>query len=88
EFYFIMGADNWKYISRWFEYEKIISNYPIFVYPRKGFEIEIPAHYTRVKKVDAPIIEISSTFIRTAWKEGKDIRFFLPESLRHISFQS
>lgn len=86
EFYFIMGADNWKHISRWFEYEKIISNYPIFVYPRKGFEIEIPAQYTRVKKVDAPIIEISSTFIRTAWKEGKDIRFFLPESLRHISF--
>jgi nicotinate-nucleotide adenylyltransferase len=86
EFYFIMGADNWQYISRWFEYEKIISNYPILVYPRKGFEIEIPAQYTRVKKVDAPIIEISSTFIRTAWKEGKDIRFFLPESLRHISF--
>lgn len=86
EFYFIMGADNWQYISRWFEYEKIISNYPILVYPRKGFEIEIPAQYTRVKKVDAPIIEISSTFIRSAWKEGKDIRFFLPESLRHISF--
>ncbi len=86
EFYFIMGADNWKYISKWFEYEKLISNYPIFIYPRKGFDIEIPSQYTRVKKVDAPIIEISSTFIRETWKAGKDVRFFLPESLRNISF--
>ena len=81
-----MGADNWKYISKWFEYEKLISNYPIFIYPRKGFDIEIPSQYTRVKKVDAPIIEISSTFIRETWKAGKDVRFFLPESLRNISF--
>lgn len=87
EFYFIMGADNWKYISRWFEYERIISNYPILVYPRRGFDIEIPKQYTQVKKVEAPLIEISSTFIREAWKAGKDIRFFLPEALRQISFK-
>lgn len=85
EFYFIMGADNWKYISRWYKYETILSNYPIFVYPRKGFEIEIPESYPHIKKVDAPLIEISSTFIRQAWKEGKDIRFFLPEAIRDLS---
>lgn len=54
EFYFIMGADNWKYITRWVEYEAIISNYPIFIYPRKGFDVEIPAQYPHIKKVDAP----------------------------------
>ena len=80
-----MGADNWKYISRWYKYETILSNYPIFVYPRKGFEIEIPESYPHIKKVDAPLIEISSTFIRQAWKEGKDIRFFLPEAIRDLS---
>ncbi|MBQ8531144.1 MAG: nicotinate-nucleotide adenylyltransferase [Parabacteroides sp.] len=85
EFYFIMGADNWKYISRWYKYETILSNYPIFVYPRKGFEIEIPESYPHIKKVDAPLIEISSTFIRQAWKERKDIRFFLPEAIRDLS---
>ena len=85
EFYFIMGADNWKYISRWYKYETILSNYPIFVYPRKGFEIEIPESYPHIKKEDAPLIEISSTFIRQAWKEGKDIRFFLPEAIRDLS---
>lgn len=66
EFYFIMGADNWKHITRWVEYEAIISNYPIFIYPRKGFDVEIPAQYPHIKKVDAPLIEISSTFIRKA----------------------
>ena len=85
EFYFIMGADNWKYISRWYKYVTILSNYPIFVYPRKGFEIEIPESYPHIKKVDAPLIEISSTFIRQAWKERKDIRFFLPEAIRDLS---
>lgn len=86
EFYFIMGADNWKSITRWVEYEAIISNYPIFIYPRKGFDIEIPAGYPHIKKVDAPLIEISSTFIRTAFESGKDVRFFLPEAIRDQSF--
>ena len=39
EFYFIMGADNWKYITRWVEYESIVSNYPIFIYPRHNILI-------------------------------------------------
>ena len=52
EFYFIMGADNWKYITRWVEYEAIISKYPIFIYPRKGFDVEIPlyAKHSRPEK--------------------------------------
>ena len=54
EFYFIMGADNWKYITRWVEYEAIISNYPIFIYPRKGFDVEIPAQYPHIKKRRRP----------------------------------
>ena len=86
EFYFIMGADNWKYITRWVEYEAIISNYPIFIYPRKGFDVEIPAQYPHIKKVDAPLVEISSTFIREAFKTGKDVRFFLPEAIRNLPF--
>ena len=86
EFYFIMGADNWKYITRWVEYEAIISNYRIFIYPRKGFDVEIPAQYPHIKKVDAPLVEISSTFIREAFKTGKDVRFFLPEAIRNLPF--
>ncbi|RHJ78106.1 nicotinate (nicotinamide) nucleotide adenylyltransferase [Parabacteroides sp. AM08-6] len=84
EFYFIIGADNWKYITQWVEYESLLSNYPIFIYPRKGFEVEIPTQYPHIKMVDAPLIEISSTFIRKACEAGKDIRFFLPEAIREV----
>ena len=81
-FHLIMGADNWDNMSRWKDYESIISEFPIIIYPRTGYEIEIPEKYTNIKKVEAPVIEISSTFIRQSINEGKDIRFFLPEPIR------
>lgn len=86
QFYFIMGADNWKYITRWVEYETILSNYPIFIYPRKGFDVEIPKQCPHIKLVEAPLIEISSSFIRQAREAGKDVRFFLPEAIRNLPF--
>lgn len=82
-FYFIMGADNWVNISRWKESEALISTYPILIYPRKGYEIIIPETLPNVRSVQAPLMEISSTFVRQAWKEGKDVRFFLPEAIRN-----
>jgi nicotinate-nucleotide adenylyltransferase len=79
-FCFIIGADNWSLIDRWKDHQTIIRNYPILIYPRLGYQANIPPDYPNVRKVDAPIIEISSAFIRQACKEGKDVRFFLPES--------
>ena len=84
DFRLIMGADSWSNITKWKNHEMIISEFPIIVYPRKDFEINIPDKYTNIRKVDAPLIEISSTFIRQAIKEGKDIRYFLPEAIRDM----
>jgi len=86
-FHMIMGADSWSNFFLWKDYKTIISEFPILIYPRHGYEINIPDKYINIKKVEAPLIEISSTFIRQSIKEGKDIRFFLPEAIREILFR-
>jgi nicotinate-nucleotide adenylyltransferase len=80
-FQLIMGADNWEKVSCWKDYEALIKEFPVIIYPRKNHEITIPEKYSNIKKADAPLLEISSTFIRQAVKEKKDIRFFLPAKI-------
>ena len=81
-FYFIMGADNWTNIRQWKEHEALIRNYHLLIYPRKGYQPVIPGGHPHIRVVDAPLMEISSTFIRSAHRAGKDVRFFLPEAVR------
>lgn len=81
-FQFIMGADNWTRIEQWKEYESLISQFPILIYPRIGYAVHIPESYANVKLLEAPIIDISSTLIRKFFQQGKDVRFFLPENVR------
>jgi nicotinate-nucleotide adenylyltransferase len=83
-FRLIIGADNWKGMSCWKSYKELVNAFPVIIYPRKGHEITVPEACTNVIKVDAPLLEISSTFIRQALHEGKDIRFFLPEKIRDM----
>ncbi|MDR1980095.1 MAG: nicotinate-nucleotide adenylyltransferase [Tannerellaceae bacterium] len=80
-FYFILGADNWVTISRWKNHEELLAGYPVLIYPRSGYDVRIPARYSHIRLVGAPVIDISSTHIRQAFHEGKDLRFFLPESV-------
>jgi nicotinate-nucleotide adenylyltransferase len=80
-FHLIMGADNWNNMPCWKNYEELIREFPIIIYPRKDHEIMIPEKYANIKKVEAPLLEISSTFIRRSVRENKDIRFFLPQKI-------
>ena len=78
EFYLIIGSDNWKVFDRWYQSDEIIRQHQLLIYPRPGFPISkeerLPPH---VRVVDTPQLDISSTFIRKAMSEGKDIRYFL-----------
>ncbi|MBK5721117.1 nicotinate-nucleotide adenylyltransferase [Dysgonomonas sp. Marseille-P4677] len=81
-FTLIIGADNWNVFESWREYDKILENYKLKVYPRLGSRITIPNKFRdKVEALESPIIEISSTFIRDSISEGKDVRAFLPDEV-------
>jgi len=82
-FSLIMGEDNLKSFHKWKNYETILENHSIYVYPRisKG---EIDAKFKQHPKlnwINAPIMEISSTFIRNNHAKGKNIRALLPDAV-------
>lgn len=79
----IMGEDNLKSFHKWKNYEVILERHEIYVYPRISLgqvENEFKDN-PGIHRVEAPIIEISSTFIRQAVKEGKNIKPMLPEKV-------
>jgi nicotinate-nucleotide adenylyltransferase len=78
EFYLIIGADNWLSFNRWKDYDKIIEEYPIYIYPRRSYDIDERSLPANVKLCHAPIIEISSTQIRQGISEGKNMNYFIP----------
>jgi len=82
-FALIMGEDNLRSLPKWKNAEVIIKGYPIYVYPRKPAEakkIAVLAN-ANITKIDAPIMELSSTFIRQSIKAGKNIRPMLPDAV-------
>ncbi|CAM4166535.1 nicotinate (nicotinamide) nucleotide adenylyltransferase [Zobellia roscoffensis] len=83
DFALIMGEDNLKGLHKWKNYEVILEEYSVYVYPRISegdVEHQFKGH-AKIQKVDAPIMEISSTFIRKNHKVGKNIRPLLPEAV-------
>ena len=81
DFSIIMGSDNFRFFDKWKNYEEISASYKILVYLRTGFEIENKFH-ADIEIVNAPILDISATEIRRLIKEGKSIRYLIPEVVR------
>ncbi|NJB71675.1 nicotinate-nucleotide adenylyltransferase [Saonia flava] len=83
QFSLIMGEDNLKGFHKWKNYEVILENHDIYVYPR--ITDDINEHQfkgqSKIHVVDAPIMEVSSTFIRKQHKAGKNIRALLPDAV-------
>jgi len=89
QFCLIMGEDNLNSLHKWKNYEVILDRYAIYVYPRitntsatalkKTKVALVTTDHPKVTMVNAPIMELSSTFIRKAIKEGKNIRPMLPQ---------
>lgn len=82
DFYLIMGSDSFQNIDKWKNYEMIINNYKLYVYQRKGFDLKNSNNSETIKLLDAPLLEISATNIRQLVKQGKSIRYMVPEKIR------
>ena len=78
EFCLIIGSDNWLCFDRWKDYTSILNEFGVLVYPRPGYDVK-EIRNANAKLIDAPTIEISSTFIRQSIAQGYDMNFLLPE---------
>lgn len=77
-FSLIMGQDNLQSFDKWKNYEEILKGFHIYVYPRPGAAPSAFDTHPHVHITSAPVIDISSTFIREGLRDKKDLRFFLP----------
>ena len=81
EFCIIIGSDNWAAFDKWKDFRRIIQDYGVIVYPRKGYLSGLPEIEGNVKMINAPLVEVSSTFIREGLRENRNMNFFLPENV-------
>lgn len=83
EFYLIIGADNWDIFDKWKDWDIIIRDFHLIVYPRPGYDYpEIDQEsFPTVQVVDAPQFDLSSTEIRDLIKEGEPISGYVDEKV-------
>jgi nicotinate-nucleotide adenylyltransferase len=79
-FYIIMGSDSFQNLNKWKNFETIITNYQIIIFKRPGFEIENKLNAS-IEIMQAPLLEISATHIRGLIKEGKSIKYLVPQKV-------
>jgi len=77
-FSILMGSDNIASFHKWKNYEQIIAYHDLFIYPRADYKGSNFDTNPKVHFINAPQIEISSSFIRQAIKEGKNLPFYMP----------
>lgn len=83
KFVLLMGEDNLQSFHKWKNFEEILKQYELYVYPRYQTAVESTGsidiiQHSSVKQIAAPRIEISSTAIRQAILDKRDVRYFVP----------
>jgi nicotinate-nucleotide adenylyltransferase len=78
-FVLLMGEDNLPGLPRWKQADRILAEHEVYVYPRPGVDATDVNAHPGVRVVDAPLLDISATFIRDCVRASKSIRYLVPE---------
>ncbi|MDD4490556.1 MAG: nicotinate (nicotinamide) nucleotide adenylyltransferase [Paludibacter sp.] len=86
EFALMIGSDNAVIFDQWKNYREILKTFPVYVYPRKGYDFSTVANiYPQMQLLDTPFYDISSTQIREMIQKGEDVsRWVSPGVLEYI----
>jgi nicotinate-nucleotide adenylyltransferase len=82
EFSIIMGSDSFSNIKKWKNYQRLLERYEIIIYQRPGFMVASEVAQGKVRIMDAPLLQISSTIIRDMIHQKKSIRYLVPDVVK------
>ena len=80
-FALIMGGDNLASLHLWKNYDQILAGYDIYVYKRPAYDVGELAAHPRVRICEAPLLDISATYIRECLRTGKSVRYLVPDAV-------
>jgi nicotinate-nucleotide adenylyltransferase len=83
-FKLIIGEDNLESFTKWKNYEQILEYYGLYVYPRPHVTNSDLKRHPNVKIIEAPLLDISATYIRNCIKNNKSIRYLVPEQVEQM----
>jgi nicotinate-nucleotide adenylyltransferase len=81
KFVVVAGSDMLGSLTKWKNYEALLELYQIYLYPRPGSKPTPFDHHPSIRFTNAPLVDISSSFIRRAIGEGRNMRHYLPEKV-------
>ncbi len=81
KFILISGTDIFPTFHKWKNYQEILKQYQLYIYQRPGYDPGDYASHSSIRFFEAPLMEISASFIRQSVKSGKDIKYMLPEKV-------
>ena len=84
DFKVIIGEDNLENFAKWKNHEQILNQFGLYVYPRPHVTNSELKRHSNVKMIEAPLLDISATYIRNCIKNNKSIRYLVPEPVEQM----
>lgn len=80
-FALIMGGDNLASLHKWKNYEIILRDYETYLYKRPGYDLGELADHPHVRHFQAPLLDLSATYIRQCLKNGQSVQYLVPDAV-------